>query len=797
MYKEFSKIDDLIEYISIDKKNNRFSTNLFNRYPIRFVLFDNFLDSFEFITQSQSKYNCVVKSIDEWMDPLFNDIIITHFSFSNFIDDYIKNNPSIDSIIAPFSELARFYNNINSSEFDSLIGTIKSVETTQIGFENNQRIYIPIVGLEGKMSRFYDDSQINIWYCKNNIERTNYRLIFSQSTYKVKGLDDEYYVVETMQNWLKVWKNKDVKSKIISISNSLYANSCFAQPDNSFDFITCSNVYDFLTLGLGLNFGSVKYSENEEQFWHRLASEIDIKNFSFDKFINHYFHIDNLTDLNVFLKIWFECKDEFDKWILFKYYDSKFFSKGYLCQILKEVKNLTNHEFFSVIALSIFNMEEHESIINERAFCLQFAKEKNVKLNENVQNLLRDKLINISILQGYNTAIRYFSPLTNAEKSLAIMWYASGKISLDDVKKFFPEMDYYLGKSFGTSLKWVLDYIDVYKIAKIKNEYLIQIKNYINNYNDSTVSFYTWYQDFKTVKTVFSNRNDIEVFFWIDGLGIDWIPYISELINKNSEVFLNEVYIAHSLLPSTTENNKPVLIELSEEPLNKIADLDSHSHKQGNKYPLYIIEEFEIVKDAINEILNEFSGKKIAIISDHGLTALSQFKDGLNLAGVSSDHNGRIGIRKTGKSFSDNNYIILEDNKTMCALKHMSLCGKIPIGQSAHGGCTPEEVLVPILIISSKKATVNWKAELLTFEISTINPVVKYKIKGLDNSIAPYIIYNNKRYELNSEQNEIFVSDSIFLSRNDSTISLIIGDEKIVNTLNIKLGVEEDDLLDF
>ena len=49
----------------------------------------------------------------------------------------------------------------------------------------------------------------------------------------------------------------------------------------------------------------------------------------------------------------------------------------------------------------------------------------------------------------------------------------------------------------------------------------------------------------------------------------------------------------------------------------------------------------------------------------------------------------------------DNNYIILEDQKTYCSLSHKSLSKKTPEGVGTHGGCTPEEVLVPIFFISS------------------------------------------------------------------------------------------------
>jgi hypothetical protein len=166
----------------------------------------------------------------------------------------------------------------------------------------------------------------------------------------------------------------------------------------------------------------------------------------------------------------------------------------------------------------------------------------------------------------------------------------------------------------------------------------------------------------------------------------------------------------------------------------------------------------------------------------------------LNLAGVASEHYGRIALRTTGKVVSDSNYIVLEDDKTMCALRHESLCGKIPIGQSAHGGCTPEEILVPIFIISALPNAKTWTAKLINDEISGTNPIVNFSITGLSVSDNPYIVYNNKRYELSKHTNGNYISTHLSLVENITNITLYIGHDSQSFQLQINLGAEEDDL---
>ena len=802
MYKEFGNIEELIQYVDTDKNVSGSGAMQANRYPIRFILFDNFRESFEFVNKMQSQFKCIVESVDSWMDKTHCDTMLTHSKLAAKIEEYIQKNPKSDCVIAPFSELARFYDNKENFEFNALVATIKSIEANKEALNHKQRIYIPIVGLEGKISKFYNDTQAQIWYFKNTDKHLNYRLVLTNnSTYGIQGLEQKFTIVKNMQEWLKVWRDKDVKQEIISTSPSIFANAKFAQPDNAFTFCICKNVYEFLTNGLKLDFGTITYKEPDNDYWERLAKKINITDFSFDKFFNEYFFIPNLSDYKIFVKTWFECKDEFDKWLLTNYYTNKFCDKGYICECLKNCHSYTNHDFFASIALTIFNLSEEERYLEERYICLQQASLGNIRLTDAAQEKLAEKLIKLSVEKGYITAIRYFSPLTDAEKKLALIWLSEEKISKEEIKSFFSDLYYYLGKSVGTTLaqqKWALEYVDAYKKAKIANQYTDSIKKIIKEKNSSVVTFNNWYQDFKTTKTLLSERSDIEVYYWIDGLGVDWIPFITQLLEekKNDAIYLNQIHIARAQYPTTTEINKQDLFDLSNNLLLKKGDLDNYAHKTGNKYPDYIIGEIEIVKNAIKKIVSEYAGKKIAIVSDHGLTALSQLCNGLNLAGVKSEHSGRIAIRIENKPVSENDYILLNDNKTMCALRHESLCAKIPFGQSSHGGCTPEEILVPIFIISSQANTTDWSALLLNNEISGANPVVKYLIKGLSETNIPYVLYNNKRYELNSQENNIYESEQLYLIENITEIKLCIGQETMPSHLIIDIGAKEDNLFD-
>ncbi len=266
---------------------------------------------------------------------------------------------------------------------------------------------------------------------------------------------------------------------------------------------------------------------------------------------------------------------------------------------------------------------------------------------------------------------------------------------------------------------------------------------------------------------------------------------------RSDGINLNEVKLARALLPSRTETNRPQLETLAEgKPLEKIGDLDAYAHKQ-KAWPDYVVTEIELVAEAIRSVLQQYAGKKIAFVSDHGITYLAGEAQGLNLGGITADHHGRCAIWDNGSAPSGGDrYMTLNDGKTLCALSHRSLSAKIPKGQGAHGGATPEEVVVPILVVSAKEMAAEFSAQLITTEVSPANPIVRYRIKGEIGLNAPYITYNNKRYALTLAPDGSYTSQRLELTNEARTVTLTVGGVIQEDRIDVRLGVEEDDLFD-
>lgn len=798
-------MEDLYQEIETDKNWTGAESSLRNRYPIRFVLFENFGDFGEFVQVCQD-HDVYVQSIEKWMKEGQDDKLITYSQLAALFESYIKSLPANDFVIAPFSEITRFYDNMRYAEFDSLLKTIRLIQSPEEAQSGHQRIYVPIIGMQSKVSKFKDDPNIHIWEYHSGTEYDNYHLILTNgTTYGVKGLEERYTLCEDLRHWIALWKNvgAKIKPQIICTSKCIFANSDNAQPDNAFKYTVCNNAFEFLTEGLGINLGKLSLREEDMPYWEELASCIDVTDFDFDVFVNQRFNTLNLNDENAFVQTWFEYKDTFSRWLLKTYFVWKSGERSYLIRVLENVTSLSTSDLFSQIATHIFDEPLDEASIGQRLSLLKEAKRQHVQIKSLAEQKVKAKLSAMAAdpERGPLFAMKYMSPLTLSEQCLMVEWVGQGKVEKNDIKNLFPELYAYLLPSSiktGKGNGWTNEYFQEYCLSKVGNQETGSLAKKLKELNGSQVSFETWRDGFKTVKTLMHNRQDIDIYYWIDGLGVDWIPFMTQVIDKHKAdgVFLNEIYVAASELPTVTSVNKTKLDELANGKLEKIGDVDKFAHTQKT-YPAYLVEEFRIVEDAISKVLSLYNGKKIAFVSDHGISYMAQFGAGLNLAGVETDHAGRCGHWLKGSAQTDNNYIVLDDGQTLCSLNNNSLSAKTPMGQGAHGGATPEEVLVPIIIVSNQKNANAYSAKLQSSEIVASSPVVRYTIKGLSSIDTPFVTYNDVDYALHNIGGDVYESERLNLVNTSTRIILHIGDFKQTDNLSINTGAQEDDLFGF
>lgn len=796
MLKIFDTFENLKIEVEKDLTIKGSGAGIANRYPVRFVLFDNFTDCCDFVDYILHLTACKIVRMEDWFS---DDSMLPPHIIVNNVKTEIKRTPISHKVLMPFSEVTRF---LPDEKFEALIDTI-------IGFENVindsvQRVYIPIVGLDMKMSSFSKTIEAFIWHFKNINVCQPYKLIITRNDVleNIK-MDSNYHIVKTFDNWIRCWNYPNLKDNIITSSLTIYNNAEKVGDDNAFRVIRCENSYDFIKKALELNIDFIPFKKEDSEHWNSFLRLIDINNFEFEKFFNEKFGIFDLKSYDIFFETWFKHKQPFMRWLLAKYYVYKFCNQGYICRVLQNLDVYTDTAFTKGLAITIFSLENKELYIDERSVGMVQCAKNNVELAPEIRTYLVEKVREIEEKEGIISALKYVSAYTYEEKALIIEWYSNGKVSNEQLRELYPDLYYYLGKTIASAEDpWVLDYIDKYKDAKVKNEYTDAVDAYIQDRNKDYLQHFKWTNKFRTTRTIMNARTDIQCYYWIDGLGLDWIPFIEQIV-KEKELegyYLNEVYVATAKLPTVTDINKKDIDLLSGGLVEKYGDLD-HSCHSCRAYPKYIIDDLTEVRKAIVKLLSEHPGEKIAIVSDHGISYLSQLKQGHNLKGYTSEHWGRIALssKKPSDIVNDEKYTVVEtpDGKSaLCALKHDSLMAKIPEGMGAHGGCTPEEQLVPIIIISPEKTTVSWSATLKSFEVEEANPIVIYSILGLDNKQIPLLEYDGIVYAMNLEGG-VYKSERLKLNKDVTKVTLRIGTWSREDKINIKLAVQEDDLFTF
>lgn len=806
MYRHFASLEELFAHMREDKHWTGANAAVHDRYPIRFVLFENFADFNDFILNRPD--GIYKHSIETMIDPDYQDCFLSYTELSREIRAFAKKIPVNDFVIYPFSEMARFYDNSAKHEFDTLVTTIRGVEAPEDAQGEHVRIYIPVVGMQAKMGRFFDDPNAFVWELSASANRGTYTLVVTDgTTYGVSGLGERYTVVRSLSEWLRLWeKGQGVKPTIICSSANIYANAHHAQPDNAFTYVQCANAYQFLTRALGFDFGvTVEPDAAEMPYWEQLASLIDVTTFSFDDFVKERLDTFTLASGTDFIKAWMDCDTDFDRWLLTVYFRKVSGGVGYVNRAVAQCANLSKAELFSNIATLIFTDTHREASIPERREAMALAAKHGVKITDDARGKLKAKLRAIAVdasQGGYPAAVRLLTPLTDEEQQLAIEWLARNLIRLPDIKDVFPSLYHYMqpipaGVLEGES-QWVAAYMDAYRRSKIANATSDQVTAILAERNGSPAAMQQWMDSFKTVRTVLHNREDIDVVYWIDGLGVDWIPLIRHIVSlyAKEHVYLNEVHVAVASLPTTTSNNRPILQSLLPEgtELPKIGDLDGYAHS-AKSYPQYIIDEIAIVEEAIKKVLDEYNGKKIAFVSDHGLTYLSQFESGMKLGGIEANHEGRMAQITCGKLSNDNKYVVLEDGSTVCALTHKSLADKVNKGHGAHGGCTPEEVLVPIIVVSSHENATTYAVTILNDELKASDPVLRVNIRGVEAIDVPAVEYNGVIYPLNRESEGIYRSEPMTLVDTATRVTVRVNDKPVGSySVKISTGAEEEDL---
>ncbi|MDR1793064.1 MAG: BREX-4 system phosphatase PglZ, partial [Bacteroidales bacterium] len=584
--KIFDSVDSLITEINNDSATSKIISN---RYPVRFIMFDNF-NEFQNLLMKLVELNIRIFGLDSLLPETNKDVWISNDELS----DAIKNL-QVSSIIVPFSEIVRFYDNDN---FNAIFYGLSKMENNN---KNTcRRLYVPLIGLHHRFCNFLESvtktTEIApVWAVKTE-HKYSVDVFLTQKN--IQHSVNEYRGIETMYDWLQFWKTNPTPEKVVCSSLSIIDYADNSQPDNIFTPIKISSAYDFIEKYHNL-FLNIPYIETEEKYWQQLLYHISNNNFSFKSFVETQIDV-GIISIKKLLNKWTATDTtEFDRWLLKYYYLQFIVENEYLNCIMLDSVDYSALRLFREIALSIFVYTSVQSQIEERNTLLKLF-DRQYKLPEADLLQMKEQILEISKTDT-TKAISLCSGRFDFEKELFIGWYKVGKLKITDLEKLYPDFAAYLSnRHCGLDPQypeyWANNYIQAYKQAKVNDTYTDEIKNIIAEKNTNEANFYDWYHKFESSKELLA-KAAVDKLYWIDGLGIEYLSLISEIIGK-SNFQIEKLKIAKTGIPSSTEHN-------SFENVTKLDDLDKFIHSEQYKYPSSICREIEIVKEIFNKILTQ------------------------------------------------------------------------------------------------------------------------------------------------------------------------------------------------
>ncbi|GHV32096.1 hypothetical protein FACS18949_02060 [Clostridia bacterium] len=268
--------------------------------------------------------------------------------------------------------------------------------------------------------------------------------------------------------------------------------------------------------------------------------------------------------------------------------------------------------------------------------------------------------------------------------------------------------------------------------------------------NDDISHYFNWYRknkiinrpttdtpcviDFDTIDSRNKVIQDIgtnAIAFWIDGLGIEWLPLLlSKLQRVSIDVTINPK-IARALLPSETEYNHKW--SYTDEKWDRLDKLAHNGMPDDKDYFSCVARQLEIMGEIVDRVCELLkTNNSVMLTGDHGSSRLAAllFHDNDNFyiappkgAVVRSfgrfcelQSDGDVPVSPSMEVVTTFNHTSQKDVKCIVIknYEHFKQSGNAAGGNTddnavageIHGGATPEEYLVPVIIVSRKKPLV-------------------------------------------------------------------------------------------
>lgn len=582
---------------------------------------------------------------------------------------------------------------------------------------SRRRVIVPMLfcrDLWDRVMPFVDERQIDfIWELKSLSTNSPPDRLKSPDPYKLEVYSSEFSGalsgsphISGLKEWLGKWSlmvgRGERKFKLLT---NLWKNS--ERMVAAVDVTVVSNVFEYVEKSLR-DGHLLKKEWGNDNMWSSLSKRLihggEIAE-TINKSLNTY-HFDPLA----FLGRW-SLITEFERWLVWLWYRLNPHENYYGYAIGKAEKP---EEIEEALINSIFSCMDKKEWVEERLKAIRALKKRDMPKSffSKLERLSSED--KFALLSCTTHSERAYAVKTTSE---ALRKGANFKALAAPLKKTYPllwdyvtQEDERLGRELGIYLEW-------YRMHKLKNELPADANQRVRTVDlDYFISRYSELKKY--------DRPD-SFFLWVDGMGAEWLPLLVSRIEGAGVADKVEAKIVIALAPTETRHNAQWKeMKALYEKIDVMDELAHGGTHDDKDYFSCIARQLDEIERIANMAIELFKRHDVVVITaDHGtsrLAALSFHK----LPGFTAPTDsvvmsyGRyceVSPSVTPESLPQDAYLVERDGKLYSVFKnheHYSQSGNAA-GKSGsdyarvgeiHGGATPEEILVPVIVLKRKTA---------------------------------------------------------------------------------------------
>lgn len=669
-----------------------------SRFPLRIIFVDQF-DQYKMIT---NKLAAICDGTINIAD--FCGGTDTYPDFAK-IQNLLIEQPSRQIQLLGMGEYLRF---AFSREKNAQRRQLISLWNKQQNAQDTARIILPMYACYDLWERVVpavDERQAeHIW----RVDATS----FTQDRVKVTVFSDAFSSLLPVvgasygiTQWLTSWEHLVEQQESCRVVTRLYRN--VETSSGIYEVSVIKSPFEYLRTQMP-DAASLKPEWGSEHLWGFLLKQCTEQTTCLQELLLHLLNMETFS-LAAILSNWEQLSQE-KQWLVWLWY-RLFQDKGYAGNVIlhsEKPSDIPHHIYFYLLNLSVRPeawKEERYTLLCSMHFVPQ--EEEMQQAFSNIPN--QSEKLSLLLCRSH---IERTYAISVAEKWLSIGGKASSIAKV--IREKFPVLAEYIDPHPLDQEK-VDSYFNSYRKAKLQSTVSV-------DFQETRMALSL--EEFNSRYSYLSNYNDHDNFIlWVDALGAEWIPCLSELSNNLQNGQLAHCEIAQAILPTETCFNDVWHTMVAD--YKKLDALDKLAHMgqpDEHSYHSCLDSEFAFIENLlpiIDEKLQTYP--RVIVTGDHGTSRLAA----IAFHKISGTQLPEKAISKSlgrycelGRPYdplhdgdAENTVWVKENGKEYLVIRnyeHYKQSGKAVsfeedtalIGE-LHGGATPEEALVPVMVFTS------------------------------------------------------------------------------------------------